>query len=101
LVAKNEEQVDADSLMGPSKYKQAREERLAAVQEGREGREFGSHKKKHQDKDRSTTNKEKARKKNFMMMIHKRDVQGKARRSLRDKQKSLRAHITKQKKKGH
>lgn len=101
LVSKNEDEVAADSLMGASKYKQAREERLASIKEGREDREFGSRKKRHKEKERSTTNREKARKKNFMMMVHKRDVQGKARMSLRDKQKSLRAHIEKQKKKGH
>lgn len=98
---RNEEQVDADALAGPKKYKQEREERIAAAKEGREGREkFGSSKNKHTDKQRSTTNREKARKKNFVMVIHKKQVQGKARRSLRDRQKVLRAHITKLKKKG-
>lgn len=94
----NEEVVDSIKLTGANKYKQNKEERLAQVHEGREGREFGSRKKKHQEKEHSTTNKQKARKKNFIMMIHKRDVQGKARKSLRDKQKVLRAHITRQKK---
>ena len=100
--ALNEEEVDADKLTGPMKYKQLREERIARAQEGKEDREkFGSSKgKRLADKSHSTTNREKARKKNFMMMIHKKDVQGKAKRSLRDKQKSLRAHISKQKKKG-
>lgn len=94
----NEEVVDSIKLTGANKYKQNKEERLAQVHEGREGREFGSRKKRHQEKEHSTTNKQKARKKNFIMMIHKRDVQGKARKSLRDKQKVLRAHITRQKK---
>lgn len=98
---KNEEQVDSSSLVGPVKYKQLREERLAHVKEGREDRDkFGSHRGKR-DAPHSTTNREKARKKNFVMMIHKKGVQGKAKRSLRDQQKVLRAHITKQKKKGH
>jgi protein SDA1 len=98
---KNEDQVDSLSLIGPVKYKQLREERIAQAKEGREDRDkFGSHKGKR-DAPHSTTNREKARKKNFVMMIHKRDVQGKNKMSLRDKQKSLRAHITKQKKKGH
>lgn len=98
---RNEEEVDAETLSGPKKFKQDREERLAAVKEGREDRDkFGSRKSKHAEKQRSTTNKEKARKKNFVMMIHKKQVQGKAKRSLRDQQRVLRAHITKQKKKG-
>ncbi|KAH3674207.1 hypothetical protein WICMUC_003449 [Wickerhamomyces mucosus] len=98
---RNEESVDSTSLVGPVKYKQLREERIAHAREGREDREkFGSHRGKR-DAPHSTTNREKARKKNFVMMIHKRDVQGKAKRSLRDKQKVLKAHISKQKKKGH
>lgn len=97
----NEEQVDSSSLVGPVKYKQLREERIAQAREGREEREkFGSRRGKR-EAPHSTTNREKARKKNFVMMIHKRDVQGKAKRSLRDKQKVLQAHITKQKKGRH
>lgn len=98
---RNEDEVDSSSLIGPVKYRQLREERIAQAQEGREDREkFGSRRGKN-DTPHSTTNREKERKKNFVMMIHKRDVQGKAKKSLRDKQKILRAHITKQKKKGH
>ncbi|OVF04335.1 hypothetical protein A9F13_28g00352 [Clavispora lusitaniae] len=97
----NEEEVDSTTLVGKVKYKQLREERIAHAREGREDREkFGSRKGKR-DAAHSTTNKEKARKKNFVMMIHKKSVQGKQKLSLRDRQKVLRAHITKQKKKGH
>ncbi|GMM34340.1 Sda1 protein [Saccharomycopsis crataegensis] len=98
---RNEEEVDADGLVGPVKRKQTKEERIESIREGREGREkFGSRRGKIAT-PHSTTNREKARKKNFIMMIHKRQVQGKARRSLRDKQKVLQAHIEKQKKKGY
>ncbi|ODV97660.1 hypothetical protein PACTADRAFT_47530 [Pachysolen tannophilus NRRL Y-2460] len=97
----NEEAVDSSSLVGPVKYKQLREERIAHAKEGKEDREkFGSKKGKRDSSNHSTTNREKARKKNFVMMIHKKQVQGKAKLSLRDKQRVLRAHITKQKKKG-
>ncbi|WPK22919.1 hypothetical protein PUMCH_000142 [Australozyma saopauloensis] len=97
----NEEAIDSTSLLGQVKYKQLREERIAHAREGREDREkFGS-KKGKRDAPHSTTNKEKARKKNFVMMIHKKAVQGKQKLSLRDRQRVLRAHITKQKKKGH
>ncbi|RKP31043.1 SDA1-domain-containing protein [Metschnikowia bicuspidata] len=96
----NEEAIEASSLLGKVKYKQLREERIAHAREGREDREkFGS-KKGKRDTPHSTTNKEKARKKNFVMMIHKKAVQGKQKLSLRDRQRALRAHITKQKKKG-
>ncbi|EDO17946.1 hypothetical protein Kpol_1010p64 [Vanderwaltozyma polyspora DSM 70294] len=97
----NEEVVDASGLVGPVKYKQTREERLAKVLEGREGRDkFGSRRGKREGAARSTTNREKERKKNFVMMIHKRSVTGKQKMSLRDKQKVLQAHIKKQKRKG-
>lgn len=97
----NEEAVDSTTLVGKVKYKQLREERIAHAKESKEGRKkFGSRKGKR-DAPHSTTNKEKARKKNFVMMIHKKAVQGKQKLSLRDRQKVLRAHITKQKKKGH
>ncbi|CAI4036716.1 hypothetical protein SMKI_16G0300 [Saccharomyces mikatae IFO 1815] len=98
---RREELVDASTLTGPIKYKQSREERLQKVLEGREGRDkFGSRRGKR-DNVRSTTNREKERRKNFVMSIHKRSVRGKQKMSLRDKQKVLRAHITKQKKKGY
>ncbi|CCD23132.1 Sda1p NDAI_0B00980 [Naumovozyma dairenensis CBS 421] len=98
ILGKNEELVDAATLTGPVKYKQTREERIQQAMEGREGREkFGSRRGKRENAH-STTNREKARKKNYVMMIHKRSVRGKQKMSLRDKQKVLRAHITKQKK---
>lgn len=96
----NEETVDSAALIGPVKYKQTREERIKSIAEGREGREKFSSRRGKRDGVHSTTNREKARKKNFVMMIHKKSVQGKQKMSLRDRQKVLRAHITKQKKKG-
>ncbi|CDH12406.1 probable protein SDA1 [Zygosaccharomyces bailii ISA1307] len=96
----NEEVVDHAALIGPVKYKQTREERLQHVLEGREDREKFSSRKGKIDRPHSTTNREKARKKNFVMMIHKKGVQGKKKMSLKDKQRVLRNHITKQKKKG-
>ena len=75
------------------------EARLASIKEGREGRKYGS--KKGKDERSSTTNREKSKKnKPMTMLVHKRSVKGKKTRSLREKQKILRAHITKQKKKG-
>ncbi|VEU20972.1 DEKNAAC101874 [Brettanomyces naardenensis] len=98
IKAVNEDAVDSDSLMGYEKHKQSKEERMKSIMEGREGREkFGSAKGKI-ERPHSTTNREKTRKKNFMMVVHKRGVQGKKKMSLRDKQKILRAHIDRQKK---
>ena len=63
---------------------------------GREGREFGS--KKGKEERSSLTNKAKSKKnKAFMMIVHKRDVKSKAKRSLQEKQRVLRAHVKKQK----
>ncbi|SCU90140.1 LAMI_0E00782g1_1 [Lachancea mirantina] len=98
---RNEETVDSDRLVGPVKHKNTKEERLQSVLEGREGREkFGS-RKGRREAARSTTNREKERRKNYVMMIHKRSVKGKQKMSLRDRQKLLKAHTTKQKKRGH
>ncbi|OAD71911.1 hypothetical protein PHYBLDRAFT_97053, partial [Phycomyces blakesleeanus NRRL 1555(-)] len=90
--------VDEFAILGPrKKAKQDYEERMASIQEGREGREkFGS---KKGNKDRgSTTNREKSRNKNYVMIAHKRDVVMKAKRSMKDKQVAHRAAIEKQKK---
>ena len=58
------------------------------IQAGREGREFGS--KKGQNDRTSLTNKVKSkRNKAFMMIVHKRDVKSKAKRSLQEKQVGL------------
>jgi protein SDA1 len=64
--------------------------------EGRKDREkFGSRK----GKDRgSITNREKSKRKNMVMMSHKRGVLQKKKMSLRDKQRRLRKHIDHQKK---
>ncbi|KAJ3416751.1 Protein SDA1 [Chytridiales sp. JEL 0842] len=96
--------VDVRRITSGVKRKMTYDERMAHIQEGREGREkFGSKMgQKKAEHGGSTTNKEKAKKtKAFMMIVHKRSVQGKAKMSLRDKQKVLRNHIKKQKKKGH
>jgi protein SDA1 len=76
--------------------KQTKEERIASVMEGRKDRpKFGS---KKGGERGSTTNKEKAKNKNFLMMIHKRSVKAKKKMSLRSKQRKLREHIDRQKK---
>jgi protein SDA1 len=93
--------VDEANILGPrKKAKQDYEQRMASIQEGREGREkFGS--KKGKKEKGSTTNREKARNKNFMMIAHKQSVLFKSKRSLFDKQKQLRAAINKQKRLKH
>ncbi|ODV84764.1 hypothetical protein CANARDRAFT_28904 [[Candida] arabinofermentans NRRL YB-2248] len=95
---KNEDEVDSTTLIGKVKYKQTKEERIAGTKEGREGREKFSSRKGKIENAHSTTNREKQRKKNFVMMIHKRSVQGKNKMSLRDRQKVMRAHVERQKK---
>lgn len=92
-------QVNESTILGPrKKAKMDYEERMASIQEGREGREkFGS--KKGKKERASTTNKEKARNKNFMMIAHKHSVVSKGKRSLVEKQKALREHNKRQKNK--
>lgn len=94
---RNEDEVDSNELVNVDRRKMNKKERMAAIMEGREDREkFGS-RKGRRDTQRSTTNREKERKKNFVMMIHKKSVQGKKKMSLRDRQKVLRAHVERQK----
>ena len=79
--------VDVNTITGPrKKTKQDYEERMESIKAGREGREkYGSFKGKRVE-GASTTNKEKARNKAFMMVIHKKNVLQKKRMSLREKQ---------------
>jgi len=79
----DDEYIDPSTILGPrKKAKQDREERMQHAAEGREGREkFASKKatRREEGPHTSTTNREKARKKNLMMTIHKiRKVGGKA-----------------------
>lgn len=68
---------------------------MASIQKGREGRDkFGSRKgKKNKETASSSTNREKARNKPIMMILSSGAVKGKKKRSLREKQQKLRAHI--------
>lgn len=78
------------------KARQSYEERMESIREGREGRvKYGSKKGKERG---STTNREKAKKKAFMMVVHKNGIFKKSQLSLREKQIHLRKHIDRQKK---
>lgn len=73
-VGRNEEIVQQNMIEGGLKRGRAdKAARLEAVREGREGRDkFGSSRgRKLGDKAHSTTNREKARKKNFLMTLRK------------------------------
>eukprot|EP00112_Aurelia_sp_Birch-Aquarium-sp1_P001464 Seg1159.2 transcript_id=Seg1159.2/GoldUCD/mRNA.D3Y31 product="Protein SDA1" protein_id=Seg1159.2/GoldUCD/D3Y31 len=79
--------------------KHDKEARMSTVLAGREGREkFSGPKKKRQNEFASTTNKEKAKKKPFMMISHSRDAKGKNKRSFREKQIALRDSLLKKQK---
>lgn len=81
-----EGEVSIGSIIGPrKKAKQDYAERMESIKNGREGREkFGS--RKGSTERGSTTNKEKSKGKNFMMIAHKREVREKKKMSLREKQ---------------
>lgn len=80
-------------------YKKPRhdkEARMATVMEGREGREkFNKPKQKRQNEFASTSNKEKAKKKPFMMISHSYKTHSKKKKSYREKQLSLRDQLLK------
>ncbi|CAG8450448.1 5354_t:CDS:10 [Acaulospora colombiana] len=80
--------VNVNEITGPrKKAKQDYEERVESIKTGREGRDkYGGPKKGKKIEGSSTTNKEKARNKAFMMVIHKKNKMSKKKISLRDKQ---------------
>jgi protein SDA1 len=83
-------------LMGPrKKMKATYDERIASIQEGREGREkFGSKKgKQRRETPTSSTNKEKRKNKPIMMVIASQGVKSKKKLSLSDKHRKIRKHI--------
>ncbi|KAB5585528.1 SDA1-domain-containing protein [Coniochaeta sp. 2T2.1] len=94
----------AEQIELPAKLrKSTKEERLAMAQEGKPGRE--EHKStqairrsKKDAEGKSTTNKEKARKKNFLMTIGK--AKAKNRRSLTETRRVLKGHIDRSKRGG-
>ncbi|PFH47182.1 hypothetical protein AMATHDRAFT_77333 [Amanita thiersii Skay4041] len=92
--------VTEDDILGPQRRPKADyEARMASVQRGREDREkFGSHKGKQMKAvPSSTTNKEKAKHKPVMMVLSSHAVRSKKKASLREKQRKLRAHISRHK----
>lgn len=94
----DDESVDESGFIDPSKIEGYRpkakadyEARMASVLAGREGREkFGT--RKRGNPRASTTNKEKSKGKNFLMMAHKTSVRGKKKRSLKQRQAVLKKH---------
>lgn len=92
--------ISENDILGPRKKAKADyAERVASVEKGREDREaFGSHKgKKKKEVPSSSTNKEKARNKPFMMVMSSGAVRGKKKASLKEKRQRLRRHIDKAK----
>lgn len=97
-MSRNEDAVDEAVLTGGVKRgKSDKEARLAAVAEGREGREkYGSSRgQKLKEKAHSTTNKEKERKKNFLMTLGK--AKKGQKRKLVEVRRGLKDHADRQK----
>jgi len=85
--------ITESDIMGPRKRaKSDYADRVASIQEGREGREkFGSKKgKRKKEVPSSSTNRQKARNKPIMMILSSNAVRSKKRSSLREKQQRLR-----------
>lgn len=96
------ELVEEGDILGPRKKPKAdHEERVRSIEQGREGREkFGSKKgKKNKEVPSSSTNRQKARSKNFQMVAKSWGVRSKKNASLREKSKRLRQHAAQSKKK--
>lgn len=97
-----DEGVTADDIELPAQLgkKSTKEERVALAKEGKPAREEHKstqaiRKSKKEAEGKSSTNKEKARKKNFLMTIGK--ARAKNKRSLVETKKTLRAHIARSK----
>lgn len=103
LIARHiDEGVTADDIELPAQLgkKSTKEERVALAKEGKPAREEHKstqaiRKSKKEAEGKSSTNKEKARKKNFLMTIGK--ARAKNKRSLVETKKTLRAHIARSK----
>jgi protein SDA1 len=103
LIAKHiEEGLTAEDIELPGQLdkKDTKEERIARAKEGKPGREEHKstqaiRKAKKEAEGKSTTNKEKARKKNFLMTLGK--AKAKNKRSLVETRKTLRAHVARSK----
>ncbi|KAF2276792.1 SDA1-domain-containing protein [Westerdykella ornata] len=92
------DQIEAPALLGKKKTK---EEKIAMAKGDREEHHQSTtarRKEKKLAEGKSTTNKEKARKKNFLMTLGK--AKGKQKRSLVDVRKTLKGHIERQKRGG-
>ncbi|KAF2744168.1 SDA1-domain-containing protein [Sporormia fimetaria CBS 119925] len=92
------ESIEAPALLGKKKTK---EEKIAMAKGDREEHHQSTTAKRKEKKaaeGKSTTNKEKARKKNFLMTLGK--AKGKQKRSLVDVRRTLKGHIDRQKRGG-
>jgi protein SDA1 len=92
------DRIEAPALLGKKKTK---EEKIAMAKGDREEHHQSTTAKRKEKKaaeGKSTTNKEKARKKNFLMTLGK--AKGKQKRSLVDVRKTLKGHIDRQKRGG-
>uniref|UniRef100_A0A1A9W0Z4 Protein SDA1 n=1 Tax=Glossina brevipalpis TaxID=37001 RepID=A0A1A9W0Z4_9MUSC len=97
LEKESSELVKLDSIeMIYKKRKHDRESRLETVKDGRVDREKYGWKDGRKNPECSKTNREKRKRKNFIMMRHK--AQSKGKKSFREKQQALRRHLLHQKK---
>ncbi|KAF2874010.1 SDA1-domain-containing protein [Massariosphaeria phaeospora] len=98
-----DEPITADSIEAPAKlgHKSTREEKIAMAKADREtGHQSTTamRKEKKASEGKSTTNKEKARAKNFLMTLGK--AKGKQKRSLSEVRKTMRGHVERSKRGG-
>jgi len=75
-----------------------RDSRLSTIMEGREGRGKYSFGPQRMNPNASTTNKEKLKKKTFMMIKHKPQLKSKQKRSFKERKDTLRKSLLKQRK---
>lgn len=91
----HEQRMDPTNLLGKRRGRRDKEERMASVLEGREGREFGAKSRIKKDKTGGLSNKEKQKRKNLPMAAVSGQVRKRLERGKRKKAKNFKGHVRK------
>ena len=91
----HEERLDPNDLLGKRRGRRDKEERMASVLEGREGREFGSKASLKKDKQGGLSNREKNRRKNLPFAARAGQVKRRMAKGKMKSKKNFKGHVKK------
>ena len=89
----HERRLDPNSLLGKRRGRRDKEERMASVLEGREGREFGAKARLKKDKTGGLSNKEKAKRKNLPAAAKMAQAKRRLKASKKRSSKNFKGHV--------